>query len=239
VRPGRVACPEHGRTVEGKEAQRALHRMTGDLTKAVAGPAGAGGEATLGKFRQRVARGEYGELLDEAFMEVVWQAGAERSLQDEVGALRVAAKRLLLEEEDPSKMALGLSRVTTTLMRMLEGKGEIERVWRKELSLQQTRERQEAWEAEREAAWRAAHAQKQAEAAAEAEGGGSNDEEGEQREERRTIRQVVDEWWEREGVEQGGPRAEGVVKAGEDEIIDLFSETRPGGWRYELEDDEE
>ena len=72
-------------------------------------------------------------------MEVVWQAGAERSLQDEMGALRVAAKRLLMEEEDPSKMALGLSRVTTALMRMLERKGEIERVWLNERSLERMR----------------------------------------------------------------------------------------------------
>jgi hypothetical protein len=43
--------------------------------------------------------------------EVLAQAAAERSLVDEIGALRVTLARLLAEEEDPSKLAAGVARI--------------------------------------------------------------------------------------------------------------------------------
>jgi hypothetical protein len=44
---------------------------------------------------------------------VIAQAAAERSLADEIGALRVVLARLLLEEDDLAKLVPGVARLTS------------------------------------------------------------------------------------------------------------------------------
>ena len=65
----------------------------------------------LRAFRERLARGEYRGLFEPPLGEVLSQAAAEQGLADEVGAVRVALARLLTEEEDASKLAVGVARL--------------------------------------------------------------------------------------------------------------------------------
>jgi hypothetical protein len=221
VRPGKVVCAGHGRTAAGKQAQRAVHRLAGDLTELVMQAETEEQAAVAGKFRQRVERGEYGELLDEGLQEVIWQAGAQRTLREEVGALRVAAKRLLLEEEDAAKMALGLSRVTAALGRLLYLGREIDREWgtlerwdQKEQAA--LKERLEAALARAEAAERGTRSEERGARDGEREGKGQG---------RYTIAKAVAEWRERGG---GGSDVWSGDDVGED-VVDRFLELRPGG----------
>jgi hypothetical protein len=62
-------------------------------------------------FRQRLDAASYHALLGEALRAVLTQAAADRSLGDEIGALRVTLARLLVEEEDAAKLAVSVARV--------------------------------------------------------------------------------------------------------------------------------
>ncbi len=62
-------------------------------------------------FRRRVEAGDSRGLFDRRLGEVIAQAAAERSLADEIGALRYVLARLLAEEEDPAKLAASVARV--------------------------------------------------------------------------------------------------------------------------------
>ena len=96
VRAGAVRCREHGGD-------------TGD-GDAVGTGSGTGTRAAR-RFRELLARGEYRALFEPPLGEVLTQAAAERPLLDEIGALRVALARLLAEEEDASKLAVGVARL--------------------------------------------------------------------------------------------------------------------------------
>jgi hypothetical protein len=76
--------------------------------------AGAEGEPVAGaEFRRRLEEGEYRRLFDERLKEVIAQAAIERGLADEIGALRVVLARLLLEEDDLSKLVSGVARLAS------------------------------------------------------------------------------------------------------------------------------
>ena len=62
-------------------------------------------------FRRRLAAGEYRGLYGPELAAVLAEAGAERGLDDEIGALRVTLARLLVEERDPSRLAAAVARV--------------------------------------------------------------------------------------------------------------------------------
>lgn len=64
-------------------------------------------------FRQRLAQGDYRNLIDPALREILAQAAAEQGLADEIGALRVVLARLLTEVEDPTRQAAGIARITS------------------------------------------------------------------------------------------------------------------------------
>lgn len=63
------------------------------------------------EFRRRLAGGDYRALYGEALEAVLAQAAAGRDLADEIGALRVALARLLVEERDPTRLATAVARV--------------------------------------------------------------------------------------------------------------------------------
>ena len=65
----------------------------------------------MAEFRRRLEAGDYRGLYDRRLSEVIAQAAAERSLADEIGALRYVLARLLAEEEDPAKLAASVARV--------------------------------------------------------------------------------------------------------------------------------
>ncbi len=65
------------------------------------------------RFRRRLKQGDYQSLFEGRLKEVIAQAAAERSLTDEIGALRFVLARLLAEEEDVTKLATSVARVAT------------------------------------------------------------------------------------------------------------------------------
>jgi hypothetical protein len=152
--------------------------------------------------------------------------------------VRLATKRLLLEEEDSGKMALGISRATSTLLRLLERKEEVERVWRAEARAEQRqaeREREEQARADEDAARERAAP-------------------GAEKAKRYTNADAVKEWRGLLG-DAGGDRSDAALAErprvrpeidysvpwdGKPEgIIDSFAERLPGGWLYEQVQEEE
>jgi hypothetical protein len=69
--------------------------------------------AATAAFRRRLDAGDYRRLYDETLREVIAQAAAVRGLADEIGALRVVLARLLLEEDDLSKLVAGVARLAS------------------------------------------------------------------------------------------------------------------------------
>jgi hypothetical protein len=108
----RCATPGCGRFV-GRGA--AWCRVHGDKGTEAAEFGAGGGERTAGaaEFRRRLDAGDYRRLFDEKLKEVIAQAAGERGLADEIGALRVVLARLLLEEEDLSKLVAGVARLAS------------------------------------------------------------------------------------------------------------------------------
>ena len=62
-------------------------------------------------FRARIEEGDYRQLLGAALSSVIQQAAAPPGLDDEIGMLRVVLARLLVEEDDPAKLAAGAARI--------------------------------------------------------------------------------------------------------------------------------
>ena len=57
-------------------------------------------------------------LLGPAVWSTIAQAGATSDLSGEIGVLRVVLARLLLEEEDPARLAQGAARVAGALVQV-------------------------------------------------------------------------------------------------------------------------
>lgn len=74
-------------------------------------------------FRARLAAGDYDALLGPELRDTLRGAAADLSLQDEIGALRIAIARLLREEGDAQRLAAGLARVTDVSVRAARLRG--------------------------------------------------------------------------------------------------------------------
>ena len=117
VQPGKVVRIDDKRTEHGRDREPAVLRATpaargldgGEIDEETAEERRRRAAA---EFRARVAGGEYRGLFDHRLGEIMAQAGRDRGLADEIGALRVALARLLAEEEDAGKLALGIARIT-------------------------------------------------------------------------------------------------------------------------------
>jgi hypothetical protein len=75
------------------------------------GREGAEAVSPAAEFRARIEEGDYRRLLGAALHTVIQQAAAAPGLDDEIGMLRVVLARLLVEEDDPAKLASGASRI--------------------------------------------------------------------------------------------------------------------------------
>jgi hypothetical protein len=62
-------------------------------------------------FRARLDAGDYDALIGQGLRRTLQHAAADVTLEAEIGALRVALAKLLHEEDDPSRLAAGVSRV--------------------------------------------------------------------------------------------------------------------------------
>ena len=79
-------------------------------------PAGMVEAASAAAFRERLAGGDYRALLGPGVWSAIAQAGAATDLRGEIGLLRVVLARLLLEEDDPARLAQGTARVAGALV---------------------------------------------------------------------------------------------------------------------------
>lgn len=65
------------------------------------------------RFRERLEAGNYRALFDDYLARVIAQAAAERGVLEEIGALRLVLARLLVEEDDLTKLAANVARVAS------------------------------------------------------------------------------------------------------------------------------
>jgi len=65
------------------------------------------------RFRERLEAGNYRSLFDDYLARVIAQAAAERGVLEEIGALRLVLARLLVEEDDLTKLAANVARVAS------------------------------------------------------------------------------------------------------------------------------
>lgn len=127
VRPGDLCCPAHTHTKEGQELGRAVATAAKALAQATDGDAqlDATAQGRRKAFLARIGRGEFGGLLDEPFRAVLGQAAEEEDLRLELGSLRVALTRVLMEEADAAAMALGVSRLARTAVLLQEKRAKL------------------------------------------------------------------------------------------------------------------
>lgn len=72
------------------------------------------------QFRERVRAGRYGDLLDGSMRDVLREGAAIRGLDEELGAIRFALAKLLSEEQDANKLAVGVARLTSSAVQALK-----------------------------------------------------------------------------------------------------------------------
>ncbi len=101
----RCAMPGCGRFVAAGETWCGRHLAEDAVEDAVS----SADEGT--GFRRRLEAASYRELLGEALGTVLAEAASERSLVNEIGALRVTLARLLVEEDDVGRLATNVARV--------------------------------------------------------------------------------------------------------------------------------
>lgn len=65
----------------------------------------------LARFRDRLLAGSYDAVIGQGLRRTLRAAARDTGLETEIGALRLALARLLMEEGDPSRLAAGVSRV--------------------------------------------------------------------------------------------------------------------------------
>ena len=73
--------------------------------------AGFGRDPAGSRFLENIRSGTYRALAEEGVARVVAEAGAEPGLRAEIGLVRVALARLLEEEPDAGRFALGVARL--------------------------------------------------------------------------------------------------------------------------------
>jgi hypothetical protein len=126
---GSVVCNEHKGSALGEQTDREILKMTQRLSEmAKLEESGERREAAQ-EFRRQVARGDYATLFSTKMVESLKDEGRGYGLRQEIGMMRVAMMRLLLEEESPSKMAHALAKLSSALgksMQIQEGWDEAE-----------------------------------------------------------------------------------------------------------------
>ena len=71
-------------------------------------------------FRKRVELGRYEDLLDLPVRKVLREGAAIRGVDEELGAIRFALAKLLAEEQDASKLAAGVARLTSSAVQAMK-----------------------------------------------------------------------------------------------------------------------
>jgi hypothetical protein len=139
---GRVVCKDHEATAIDVESSRGVVKLEREVRALMVAETTEERLAAARRFRQRVQRGDFAALFSGKFREMIQQAGSVEGLTGEIGALRLAVVRLILEEDDPTKMATALSKVANATAHMMKTQAKLA-------------DHQEAMEAEFEVMWEA------------------------------------------------------------------------------------
>ena len=110
------ADPTCSRFVRASEEFCARHRLGANADRNMTAP----DDEAADVFRERLERGQYRGLFDLNVQQVIDQAAAqvtEHGLIDELGALRMVLARILLEEQDLSRMVTNVTRVASVAVR--------------------------------------------------------------------------------------------------------------------------
>jgi hypothetical protein len=100
VRSDQAWCPAHHPAARWRGSDEADDNAETELLERVAS-----------EFRRRMEQGAYRELLGPNISALIQEAAQEHGISDEIGILRVALAKLLLEEEDAAQLAAGVARV--------------------------------------------------------------------------------------------------------------------------------
>jgi hypothetical protein len=125
ARKGSLVCRGHEETGYGVEADREVRELTAAVAALQRAQGGGRYPGAAGRFRERVERGEFSLLFAGKLEALLKGMGEVEELTQEKGALRVAMVRLLLEEDDPARLAQGISRVATALTRVMKLEAEL------------------------------------------------------------------------------------------------------------------
>ena len=110
------ADPSCSRFIPASEDFCLRHRPEANAARIMA----ASDDEAADVFRERLERGQYRGLFDLNVQQVIDQAAAqvtEHGLIDELGALRMVLARILLEEQDLSRMVTNVTRVASVAVR--------------------------------------------------------------------------------------------------------------------------
>lgn len=117
---GRMVCKDHEGTAIDVETSRGIVKLEREVRALMMAESNEERLTAAIRFRQRVQRGDFAALFAGKFRELIQQAGLEEGLTNEIGALRLAVVRLIMEEEDPTKMATALSKVTNATVNAMK-----------------------------------------------------------------------------------------------------------------------
>ena len=124
ARSGQPVCKDHEGTGLGQELRREVSKLEREMRSLLHATTPQEREGAARRFRQKVERGEFAALFAGRMQALL--AGEEQPVfRDELAALRVAMMRLLLEENDPMKLATALSRVTNATVRAAKAQEEL------------------------------------------------------------------------------------------------------------------
>jgi hypothetical protein len=142
ARAGQLVCKDHADSALGRSVSREVVKLEREVRALMVAESQEDRLKAALRFRQRVERRDFAALFSGKFKALMEQAATENDFTAELGALRLAVVRLVLEEPDPTKMAIALSKVANASLRARQAQEELvdERmVVRKEV--------QRAWEA--------------------------------------------------------------------------------------------
>ena len=125
---GAVVCQEHRDTALGEQTDREILKMTQRLEAMAHYEAGEEQREAAQEFRRGVLRGDYATLFSTEMVQALTEEGKGYDLQPEIGMMRVAMLRLMLDEKDPSRLAHALAKLGGALGKAMERQG----VWAKE-----------------------------------------------------------------------------------------------------------
>jgi hypothetical protein len=117
---GSVVCQEHRDTALGEQTDREIMKMTQRLDAMAKYEDGEEKREAVRLFRRQVARGDYAALFSSEMVNTLTQQGKGYDLLPEIGMMRMAMLRLMLEEENPSRMAHGLAKLSGALGKSME-----------------------------------------------------------------------------------------------------------------------